>query len=69
MQMIKSIRVLGKSKNQIVINDELVFILKLNKHKFGDRKERVTLTAKRLGYTTKGLLKEFKHLNKEQSYK
>ena len=50
---IKSVRLLGKSKNQIVVNKYYIFKLRLRKdklHHYGA--ERICLSAKKIGYTT-----------------
>jgi hypothetical protein len=57
---INNIKILGKMKDKIIINDNLVYVLKLRKEKLWNNSERVSLTAKRLGYTTEGIIKKLK---------
>ena len=65
-EKIESVRMLGKTKNQIVVNEYYIFRLKLRKDILYQGQERVGLTAKKIGYTTKGVTNEvFK--KKEQS--
>ena len=52
---IKEIKILGKTKNQIVINDLYVFRLKLRKERLYHGSDRICLTAKRIAYTLKSI--------------
>lgn len=57
---INKIKQLGKSKDKIIINDYFAYKLTLRKEKMFHGKERVCLTAKKIGYTTKGMIEELK---------